>query len=423
MNNRLIRVLTNKSFLFLFLAEVFSQVAMNVMNFILLIVAFELTGSNAAVSGIVLSFTIPAIFLGVLAGAYVDRWNKRKVLFLTNITRAVFLCFLAFLSSDLLALYVLSFVIAIITQFFIPAETPMIPLTVKKDQLLSANALFGMGIYGSILIAYALSGPFLTVFGSKYVFLVLAILFLIASVCVSFIKLSKKEEEKEKEKEIEMGHIAVIRDVKNALSAMHKTKVIYRSLFLLTLSQVLILIIGVIGPGYARQILKVPIDQFPLLFVTPAAFGMVVGAVVLDHFFHRASKEKCATIGVFLSGLAMLLLPYGSQVTSRGFVQGLNASLPPFLDINIIHIMTILAFILGLANALVFVPSNTIIQEETTDEFRGKMYGVLNSLVGIFSLFPIIIVGSLADIFGVGSVVTGIGITILAIAFWRIVFK
>jgi MFS family permease len=81
--------------------------------------------------------------------------------------------------------------------------------------------------------------------------------------------------------------------------------------------------------------------------------------------------------------------------------------------------MVFLAFILGFATAFIFVPANTILQEETSDESRGKIYGILNSLIGITSIVPVLLVGGLADIFGVKSVITIIGIAVLAIAFLR----
>ncbi len=117
----------------------------------------------------------------------------------------------------------------------------------------------------------------------------------------------------------------------------------------------------------------------------------------------------------------MLMLPYGSKVTSREIVHKLNTFLPTILDINILHIMVVLAFFLGVANALIFVPSNTLIQEETTDDVRGKIYGGLNAFVGLLSLIPIIAVGWLADMYGVAKVMTGIGIVILLVGFIRLI--
>src|SRR3989344_6294006 len=126
MNSTLFRALTHKPFLFLFLAEIFSQIAMNMVNFVLIIVVFNLTNSSTAVSGVVLSYTLPAVFLGLLAGAIVDRWDKKKILIITNILRAFLLLDLAFFHSHLLPIYAFSLGVFIVTQFFIPAETPMI---------------------------------------------------------------------------------------------------------------------------------------------------------------------------------------------------------------------------------------------------------------------------------------------------------
>lgn len=418
MNNRLFQVLSIRPFLFLWLAEVFSQIAMNMVNFVLIIVAYKISNSNAAVSGIVLSFTVPAILFGLIAGVYVDHWDKKKVLFATNALRTLLLVVLAIFHVNIFSIYALSFAIAVVTQFFIPAETPMIPRLVKKELLFTANALFGMGLYGSLVIAYALSGAALLLFGDTYVFFFLAVLFFLSAFCITLIKVP---EEYEKVIEQKTMH-TFMRDVKNVFLLVVKTREIFHSLLLLTLSQLLILIMAVIGPGFANKILGIQVDAFPLLFVTPAALGMVVGALILGNYFHGFSKEKSATIGVFLSGVAMLFLPFGSRVASRGFIQTINTVLPPFLAIDILHIMIVLAFIMGFANAFVFVPSNTLIQEKTSDEFRGRVYGMLNALVGIFSLLPIIIVGEFADIFGVSQVIIGIGITIIIIGIFRVIF-
>ena len=184
---------------------------------------------------------------------------------------------------------------------------------------------------------------------------------------------------------------------------------------MLASSQVLILIIAAIAPGYAQQIIKINIEDIPLLFASPAALGMVVGAVLLINRFHSHGKGKLITAGIFLSGFGVLILPYGSRVASRGFVHVINNYLPHILKINIIHIMVFLAFILGIANSFIFVSANTILQENTTEEIRGKVYGFLNSIIGVLSLLPLIVAGSLSDLIGVGAVITGIGISLLVL--------
>lgn len=409
MKTHIFRALSEKPFLNLWIGEIFTQISANIFNFFLILIVFKLTQSNTAVSGIVLSFTIPAIIFGSIAGVLVDRWSKKHVLILTNLLRGILLIFLAFYLNNLFVIYFVSFVFSILTQFFIPAESPMVPLTVKREHLLSANALFGLGIFGSILIAYALSGPLIIIVGTIKTLIILALILFIGAMFISIIKIKSV---KNRQVKIMDTKFNLIKDIKHAVVLISKTKAISQSIFFISASQIIVLLLMTIAPGYANQVLGINVEEFPLIFVAPAALGMVVGAIVLVNIFHSHAKQKVITLGILISGVAMLLLPYGSKVASRDFVYVLNAYLPHIFEINILHIMSVLAFILGIANALIFVPANTIIQEKTTDEFRGKIYGFLNTIIGIVSLLPIIIAGGLSDLVGVGRVVTGIGIVI-----------
>ncbi len=414
MNAQLLRVFSERSFLYLWIGEVFTQVATNLFNFFLLFIVYQLTHSNTAVSGVVLSFTIPAIFFGSVAGVFVDRWNKKYVLIITNIIRAALLIVLAFTLNNVVAIYLISLLFSILVQFFIPAESPMIPLVVDKKNLLSANALFGLAIFGSILVAYVLSGPILIFFQPFKTVFLLALMLLISTIFISFVnpKYGKPSGNQQK-----LTRINFLKDIKQTLSFVRHTRAISHALFLLSLSQILILILATVAPGYASQILGIPVQQFPIIFVTPAALGMVVGSVILVNFFHNHPQEKIITTGIFLSGIAMLLLPFGSKVASRDIVHDINVYLPHTFSITILHFMVVIAFILGLANSFVFVPANARLQDKTSDEMRGKIYGFLNTFIGVLSLIPIIVVGGLSDLIGVGAVIIGIGISLLVLGF------
>ena len=417
--NHILKTLQIRPFLYLILSEFFSQFSMNIFNFILLIVVFSIAKSNSAVSGVVIAFTFPTIIFGILAGVLVDRWNKKNVLFLTNFLRALMVVPLFFLSGDIFIIYAVTFGVSILTQFFIPAETPMIPVLVDRKYLLSANAIFGMVMYSSIFLAYALSGPILFLLGKQNVFIFITIFFLIATFFASIIKVKKK-------KEIgptlnnETLTLSFSQEIKTLITLISKTKSLYHALFSLTLAQVLIYVLAVIGPGYAQGVLRIKVEDFPLFFVTPAVIGMTLGALILGSFLNKISRSYLKKIGLVLLGIAILLMPYGAKLESREFVQFINFYLPLFLQINILHIMIVLAFIIGFATAFVFVPANTILQEETSDESRGKIYGLLNSLVGVISFIPVVAVGGLADVIGVKAVITGIGIIVLVIAAVRI---
>ena len=114
-----------------------------------------------------------------------------------------------------------------------------------------------------------------------------------------------------------------------------------------------------------------------------------------------------------------MLLPFGSKVTSKSFVQTINEHLPSFLVIDILHLIIVMAFLLGFANALIYVPANATLQKDTDEQLRGRIYGFLYAFVAAVSFLPVALAGGLADILGVGRVLSGIGVGILIVGIVR----
>ena len=82
-----------------------------------------------------------------------------------------------------------------------------------------------------------------------------------------------------------------------------------------------------------------------------------------------------------------------------GAIQGLGGALPFFIGI-----VSVTAFVFGIAYSFTTVPAMTLLQEELPEEIRGRVFGVLNTLISIFSFLPLIIVGPVADAWGVAPV-------------------
>src|SRR5215467_3729718 len=77
----------NRHFLLLWLAQAISQTAQNAIWYGILILVQERSNSSTQLSLAVLTLIIPSVVFGVLAGVYVDRWDKRWVLIVTNVLR------------------------------------------------------------------------------------------------------------------------------------------------------------------------------------------------------------------------------------------------------------------------------------------------------------------------------------------------
>src|SRR5689334_9628741 len=163
-------VLSNRFFVYLWLAQILSQVAQNTISYILVVQVGQLTeGSGTAIAGVITAFTAPAVLFSAVAGVFVDRASKKRVLVITNALRAIVV--LAYVLTvaiphfnavfALPILYAATFVFSAVSQFFIPAEASTIPLLVDRDDLVAANALFNFTLTLAQLAGFIIVGPIL----------------------------------------------------------------------------------------------------------------------------------------------------------------------------------------------------------------------------------------------------------------------
>lgn len=387
------------------------------LNVVLIFQIFYLTSSNFSISLLFLSILIPQILLSFIGGVVADIGSRKKILVFGNLLRAVILIFLFFNFKSVIFIYLVSLLVSVITQFYVPAESPLIPLLVGKDKLVAANSIFGIGLFGSILIGYVLAGPVVQGIGRDGVFLFLSAIFFLASFFAFTIpdrKVAKKTNSMPSSARRSIGY-----EFKESFSLLMQTRKVGSAFFLLILSQVIIFVLATLIPGYAKSILQIPVESLSVILFAPASIGMLLSAVLIGSIFSKARKEKLMNLGIIISGMVLMLLPFTSRISSQGIIATLNTIMPYFLIVNVFNFVFVLAFFAGFANALIFVPSQAMLQENIPEDFRSKIYGLLFALIGFFSLIPIMIAGGVADIVGVGAVFLFIGIGILLIGLIR----
>lgn len=418
--NDMLAVIKIRPFFFMMISEFFSQFAFNMQHFVLIFIVYKLTHSNTAVSGIILSFIIPAILFSLITGVFVDRWNKKNILFSTNILRGIFL--IPFFLPDLHIgfIYVFTFLIAVATQFFLPAESAIIPSLVPKKLLFSANAVFSLGIYSTTLLGYVFSGPVLLLLGKTYTFVFLAGLFFVSAFFISLIPNLNKN----KKKDIEIKTTpSIAYEAREIFSFIRNTRKVMYALTMLTIAQAVIFMFAVLSPSYATDILKVKLESLSWILIIPAAVGMGAGALILGSIGKKFNPKWLSCLGFLLGGASFIIFPFLNQLDSYAFVQFINKILPSILSITSLHIVVFMAALIGFAVSLVFIPSNITIQIETTDSMRGRVYGLLNALIGAVSFLPVVLAGGLADVFGVGAVIIGFGIAMITIGIFFLAFE
>lgn len=415
--NDVLRVLAIKPFLLMMLSEFFSQVAFNMQHFVLIFIIYGFTHSNTAVSGMILSFMVPAVLFSLITGVYVDRWNKKKVLLVTHLIRAVLLLPFLIPNLHLGLIYTFTFLIAVTTQFFVPAEASIVPQLVPKKRIVSANAVFSFGIFGIMLIGYVLSGPALLLLGRTNTIILLIFLFFISALIVTRIKLVGKRESSAESLSTPRS-FSIVQEAKEIFVFIRRVRKVMHALFMITIAQSVIFMFAVLAPGYVTTILEAPLESLSIILIAPAGVGLGIGAFMLGSMGKKIKHTLVSALGFMTVGIVFILMPLASRVASYGFVQSLNSFLPQMMHINILHIIVLMAFVTGFGFSFVFIPSNSTIQIETSEKMRGRMYGLLSSLIGAVSFLPVILAGGLADILGVGTVITAVGALMIALSIY-----
>ncbi|MGH2378313.1 MAG: MFS transporter [Candidatus Limnocylindria bacterium] len=396
-------LLRNRMFLALWSAQILSMVAANALTAALIVLVAELTKSNTSSSLLILLAILPAILFGLGAGVVVDRVDKRLVLVLTNLARAVGVTVMLVLGESVTAAYIVNFVVASVTIFFVPAEAATIPAIVRRRDLLAANSLFTFTFNGAFLLGFIIIGPIvIALAGFQALFGLITVMFFAAGLlCLT---LPPAEPAKEHLGVDVAGEAArrSRRDLGEAISFLRSAPRIAWSLVYVALTYTLIAMAGALAPGYVREVLLLP-ERAVVLLVAPAGIGVVVGLAGLNAVSRRIGHSRAIGVGLVICAGALLVLAAARPVA--GLVRqasGLGEGLPYFIGVVVAT-----TFVFGIAYALITVPSMTLVQEELPDLIRGRVFGVLNVLVSVFSLAPLIIVGPIADIWGVAPVFIG----------------
>src|SRR6185312_2514047 len=160
------RVLKNRSFLLLWLAQLLSQIVFNAANYGVITIVTAISHSTVLVGLAIVSFTLPAVPFSLLAGVYVDYLNKRLVLWVSNALRAVatgLMVFALLLNPHAIVPFCfLAFFISLVTQFFTPAEASAIPQLVRKNDLVSAISLFNITLTLAQALGFLVLGGLIT---------------------------------------------------------------------------------------------------------------------------------------------------------------------------------------------------------------------------------------------------------------------
>lgn len=408
------RVLANPRFLALFGSQIFTQVGGNMVLFGLTITVFGLTDSSTSVSLLLLTFLVPAVVFGAIAGVFVDMFDRRWILIATNLARGGLFLLLVFFADRLALIYVVTAIVATLTTFFAPAEAAMIPLVVKRDQLMSANSLFILALQASFVLGFAVLGPLAqTVFGTQMLILIVAVAYGLAGLFCWVLPSAPPSSAGQASLASARGALSsTYEQLKEGLTYIRQHHNIFWSLTYLAMVASLIGVLGVLGPDFAKSVLGLEEGDLVVVLL-PLGAGLISGIVVLNLIGKYLSRRRLIEAGLIALAISLIIL---------GLSQNLDA-LRDGDDITaLLAVVVVVAFAAGVCYAFVAVPAQTSLQEELPPDVRGRVFGVLNMLVSLASFVPIIIVGPLADIVNPAAVLVTAAVIVGMVGFLSIFF-
>lgn len=272
-------LLKNRDAIIIWLSRAFSRFGDSVEDLAQMFLVTELTDSAFAVGLTMVFSAIPNILVSPFAGAIVDRYNKKFIMVTCEIVRAVVLIVMSLLIAlDVIKVWEIYFMVtigSIAESFYEPCSGVVNIQVVGKENLSIMNSL--MSTTNSILrtIGYSVAGILMVMTGTKILFFIDGITFVVSAFSASILRIKAEKNEKIN------GCQDILYDIKAAIKYV-KTTSILPILFLayLIINSAIIPISGFI-PQIITLHLKLDINSvwsgyLPTIFSAMTILGQVI---------------------------------------------------------------------------------------------------------------------------------------------------
>jgi predicted MFS family arabinose efflux permease len=391
-------VLRRGDFRLLWGAQAASQLADKFLMFSLIVVVYNLTKVSSSESLLLIAYTLPSVALSAPAGVWADRHDKRTLMLYTNVVRAGLVLLIPLsqilpgISGQVWPLIVVTLLFSSVGQVFAPAEAASIPFLVNRDQIQTATSLFMTTVIVTLVVGVPVATLSIKLFGQMSPFYIGSALFGVAAIGIWRVGTSLRA----------AHHAAprtdLIAELREAVVILGRNPALRLALAQLTLSLVVVFTVFVLGPAYMRNVLgRAPEDTY--LVLVPATVGMVASAVLLG----RATVWRVSRARTLLGALIL----GGATLVAFGLVPMLLRSIGAAILLTPAAVLFAAAF--GCALGALLIPAFTVLQERTTEETRGRIFGGIFTVINAAVALPLLLAGGLADAFGVDRVVAGLG--------------
>ncbi|MCG1023849.1 MFS transporter [Sutcliffiella horikoshii] len=373
----------NRGFLTLMLAQLISSLGdwLSIVA-IMTLVGLKWQASPMEVSFVILSLAIPMALLGPFAGTVADRVNRRTLMVVSDLGRAVLILILAFASS-IWMVYVCLFFIGMLSAVFVPAKNGKLKELVHQEHMKSAMSITSMIDASTKVIGPLLSGLLVTAFSTQLVFYIDSVTFILSALLLFTLPKTVKETIAPTEESGGMNKTSFKEEFLEGMAFIKGSRyllvgilVLGISLLILQLSdsQIIVLI---------RELSQASPDLFGFI-VTASGIGMLLSGALL------AKKTGYHALSLMFLGVCGLGLGFGMMAVLTGLDTALSTLWGPALGL-----------LAGFAAGLVFIPFQAAVQTSTPVHMTGRVFGVINSVTTTATIIGPLLGGWLATVWGV----------------------
>ncbi len=303
--------LINRNFTLLAIGQGISNMGDFVYSTTLLVWVFALTHSAAAVSGILIAQYAPTFVLGPIAGVFVDRWNRRQTMLISDLARTLLalLPLLAPFTLRLPMIYASVFLIACFSRFFTPAKSGLLQAIVSSEQQGQAASISQATFALAIIVGPALATPLYFAVGPVIAISINALSFLVSAICVFFIAAPRAalhpyafSQHEQRVNQLQ----AIWHELWLGLRFVVTTRII-----LMVVLMALIVMLGAGGINALDIIFVSHNLHVSTLYYGPLAMvsgiGTLVGAILAGLLIRKIKPQRMLTASVFLVGIGIIL--------------------------------------------------------------------------------------------------------------------
>ena len=339
------------------------------------LITFRWHGTPVQVTTVTIAFVLPMAIISPIAGVFVDHWNVKRLMIASDLIRAGLILMLVF-AHNVTQISAIFIVLSSVSSFFAPAQSVTLRTIVPPEGLLAANALMMQAFYIVRLLSPAAAGALVAWLTEKSCFYLDVASFIFSAAMISglaVIRPARTQGEK------------TVKSLAQDFLAGNKFIFTHAGLaFVFIAMAVAMFVLSSFSPLisiYIRDSLHAGSFIFGAISAM-VGVGMIVGTQLVTRLARGQSKSYVVLGGLFLLGLGAGLL--GS-----------------FRNTPMAAVST---FAMGFGIAFVWIPAQTMSQQETPPPMVGRVSSTFLSLISISQVFGLMLSGYLAQRLGIRAV-------------------